>query len=103
MLRIFRALAILIGWRGARTWTGQLPESGQAVVGFRPHARVTPCCHREVQKGGETGGVENIAGNSGALATTASQGAPDGYTLMWAEMRTYHTASLQTLPVDRED
>ena len=108
MLRIVRALAILIGLAATpalaqATW----PEKPvKLVVGFTAGSATDVTARMFAEKFQKAWGqpvvVENIAGNSGAIGTDrVAKAAPDGYTLMWAGNAAITILpSLQTLPFD---
>src|SRR6185295_15531039 len=108
MLRIVRALAILLGLAAAPAMAqGNWPEKPvKLVVGFTAGSATDVTARMFAQKFGEAWGqavvVENIAGNSGAIGTDrVAKAAPDGYTLMWAGNAAITILpSLQQLPFD---
>jgi tripartite-type tricarboxylate transporter receptor subunit TctC len=108
MLRIVRALAILIGLAATPALAqGNWPEKPvKLVVGFTAGSATDVTARMFAQKFQEAWGqpvvVENIAGNSGAIGTDrVAKAAPDGYTLMWSGNAAITILpSLQTLPFD---
>src|SRR6476660_2906074 len=108
MLRIVRALAILVGLAAA---PAMAQSNGPAkpvklVVGFTAGSATDVTTRMFAQRFQEAWGqpvvVENIAGNSGAIGTDrVAKAAPDGYTLMWAGNAAITILpSLQALPFD---
>src|SRR5215211_4512480 len=108
MLRIFRALAILIGLAAAPAMaeTNWPEKPVKLVVGFTAGSATDVTARMFAEKFQKAWGqpvvVENIAGNSGAIGTDrVAKAAPDGYTLMWAGNAAITILpSLQTLPFD---
>jgi tripartite-type tricarboxylate transporter receptor subunit TctC len=108
MLRIVRALAILVGLAATPALAqGNWPEKPvKLVVGFTAGSATDVTARMFAEKFQKAWGqpvvVENVAGNSGAIGTDrVAKAAPDGYTLMWAGNAAITILpSLQTLPFD---
>src|ERR671913_1874663 len=108
MLRIFRALAILIVLAAAPAMaqTNWPEKPVKLVVGFTAGSATDVTARIFAEKFQKAWGqpvvVENIAGNSGAIGTDrVAKAAPDGYTLMWTGNAAITILpSLQSLPFD---
>ncbi|HJQ56298.1 MAG TPA: tripartite tricarboxylate transporter substrate binding protein [Vineibacter sp.] len=98
-------LALLIVQPGAAQ-TGWPDRPVRLLVGFTPGSATDVSGRLMAQKFSEAWGqpvvVENVAGNSGAIAVDkVAKAAPDGYTLMWSGNAAITILpNLQTLPFD---
>jgi tripartite-type tricarboxylate transporter receptor subunit TctC len=89
VMRVLAALGLALAAHGAGAQTPWPEKPVKLVVGFTPGSATDVTARMFAQKFGEAWGqpviVDNVAGNSGAIATDkVAKAAPDGYTLMWS-------------------
>ncbi len=106
IVRLLATLALALVATQAAAETSWPDKPVKLVVGFTPGSATDVTARMFAQKFGEAWGqpvvVENIAGNSGAIATDrVAKAQPDGYTLMWSGNAAITILpSLQKLPFD---
>lgn len=106
ILRWFAVLALALAGVPATAQTAWPDKAVKLMVGFTAGSATDVSARMFAQKFGEAWGkpvvVENIPGNSGAIAVDrVAKSAPDGYTLMWTgNAAVTILPSLQKLPFD---
>lgn len=106
IVRWFAVLALALAGMPAAAQTAWPDKAVKLMVGFTAGSATDVSARMFAQKFGEAWGkpvvVENIPGNSGAIAVDrVAKSAPDGYTLMWTgNAAVTILPSLQKLPFD---
>jgi tripartite-type tricarboxylate transporter receptor subunit TctC len=106
VMRVLAALVVGLAAHGAGAQANWPDKPVKLVVGFTPGSATDVTARMFAQKFGEPWGqpviVDNVAGNSGAIATDkVAKAAPDGYTLMWSGNAAITVLpALQAVPFD---